>query len=71
MDLKPEQFPLTVMGNSIYGRMWSSPVLTAATPEAAQVACNMLNEMHRLAERVAREGPVLVGATPIDSFPVF
>jgi len=44
LDLGQEQFPLYAIGALIYGRMNSSPVLTAASPQIAMQTVYLLNK---------------------------
>ncbi len=46
MKIVPDDFPLTAMGNLIYGRMQSSPLLTAADDQIASITVALMNEAY-------------------------
>ena len=58
--LTPGQFPLFASGASIYGRLLSSPILTAPTPQAAAEIAHWLNDYAAIKMKVERDGPTLV-----------
>lgn len=51
LDLGQEQFPLYAIGALVYGRMNSSPVLTAASPQIAMQTVYLLNKAAMTWER--------------------
>jgi len=66
MRLSPDDFPLIVQQTSIYGQTLNSPVLTAATPEIAILAAEMMNKMDALVRKRAIDGFFVVGPTEAD-----
>lgn len=66
MRLTPDDFPLIVQHENIYGRTRSCPVLTAATAEIAVLAAGMMNRMDALVRKKSAEGFFVLGATEDD-----
>jgi hypothetical protein len=66
MALTSQDFPLTSLGNRIYGKTQSSPILTANDDSAATLTVQLLNERHE-AQRQFIEGqgqPMIIAFNP-------